>query len=50
MLDVDSDEAFDYNSGKSNKYTIDDYIKMIEREIEEVHGMRLMMLQVHRNG
>lgn len=44
MLDVDNDDAFDYNSGKSNKYAMEDYIKMIEREIEEVHAIRLLYL------
>lgn len=44
MLEVDNDGAFDYTIGKSPKYQSKDYLKMIEREIEEVHAMRLIKL------
>jgi hypothetical protein len=44
MLNVDSDGVFDYNTGKSSLYTIQDYLKMIESEIEEVHAMRQMII------
>jgi len=38
ILDVDTEDAFDYTIGKSTKYVIEDYVKMIEKEIEEVHA------------
>jgi hypothetical protein len=33
MLEVDKDESFDYKKGKSDLFTIKDYITLIDNEI-----------------
>ena len=37
MLDIDTDQAFNYESGKSEIYTFKDYKLMIANETEEIH-------------
>ena len=44
-LDVDTDEAFDYSSGKSLMYSTEDYIGMIDSEVEYFEAMRQNTLQ-----
>ena len=40
-LEVDSDDAFDYEEGKSSKFTRKDYILLLLSESEEMHAQRL---------
>lgn len=37
QLEVDLDDAFDYNSGISKKYSTKDYLNLIQNEVLEVH-------------
>ena len=46
-LDVDSDEAFDYSSGKSTMYATKDYLKMIDAEVEYFEGLREKTLSTY---
>ena len=39
-LEIDSDEAFDYEKGVSPLFKIKDYQRMIEKEAQEVHAQR----------
>ena len=39
-LEIDSDEAFDYEKGVSPLFKIIDYQRMIEKEAQEVHAQR----------
>jgi uridine kinase len=39
FLDVDSDDCFDYKTGKNHKFRIRDYISLIEKEVFEVHAL-----------
>ena len=36
-MEIDRDDAFNYSAGKSEKYDIKMYKKMIEKEQQEVH-------------
>lgn len=36
-LEIDSDEAFDYEKGNSPLFKLKDYQKIIEKEAQEVH-------------
>ena len=40
-LEVDSDDAFDYEDRKSNKFTHLEYIDILLKEAEETHAQRL---------
>ena len=41
MLEVDQDECFDYEEGKSLKFNRQDYMRMILEEVNKVHALRL---------
>jgi hypothetical protein len=34
ILDIDKDEAFDYDKGESEKYNLSDYNKIIAQELK----------------
>ena len=36
LLDIDAEGAFDYNNGVSTKYTLKQYMAMIDQEIESL--------------
>ena len=38
-LEIDQDSAFDYASGVSDVYQKEDYLKIVLREVEEVHQL-----------
>jgi len=44
-LDVDKDEAFDYENGSSKLYQKADYIKIIMKEAEFIHNARRAYLE-----
>ena len=44
-LDVDADEAFDYENSKSMKYSIKDYISIIRKTSDEIHASRVEQLK-----
>ena len=37
LLEIDKDESFNYESGKSDKYTFTDYKKIVKTEATEIH-------------
>lgn len=37
LLEIDKDEAFNYESGKSEKYSFADYRKIVKTESSEIH-------------
>ena len=43
-LEIDDDSAFDYAAGVSHKFTSEDYLKIILREVDQVHQMRIRSL------
>ena len=43
-LEIDSDEAFDYDSGGSGMFTVNDYTQIILNEVEEM-AKRVQMYQ-----
>lgn len=47
-LEVDSDDAFDYTEGKSNKFTKEDYLNILLSEVEGIHAKRLKLLKQFR--
>lgn len=49
-LEVDQDEAFDYTGLKCNKFSKEDYCKMIIKESQEVHQERLHFLEHFKNN
>ena len=40
-LEIDQDDAFDYETGKSNKFTREKYIKILLDEAEKIHAKRI---------
>lgn len=36
-LEVDNDKAFDYETGKSDIYILEDYRAIIQKEASEIH-------------
>ena len=43
-LEVDADDAFDYETGKSNNFTREKYIKILLDEAEKIHAKRILYL------
>ena len=41
LLDIDRDESFNYETGKSEKYTFKDYKEIVQNEVSEVHSQWL---------
>ena len=44
-LSVDTDEAFNYDEGKSHTFTKDDYLKILYKEVLQVHAIREFSLK-----
>ena len=49
-LIVDQDDAFDYELGKTTKFTKEDYNKMIFQEVLQVHAVRQHTLKIHQQN